>query len=184
MPPFKLIYVIFCHKNFWIIKYFNLLSLGFVWGYRKFSLSGNPLKIMIILLIIVQLLSCVRFFVTPRTAACQASLSFTISGSLLKLMSIESVIPSNLLIISSCLQSFPASGSILMSRLFTSDSQSIGASVSAWILPMDIQDWFPLGLTGWISLLSKGLSTGFSNTTISDFIFTTRHIHTWLLEKP
>ena len=64
-----------------------------------------------------------------------------------------SVIP-----ISSCLQSFPESGSFPVSQLFTSDGQSIGVSASASVLPMNIQDWFPLGWTGWISLLSKGLS--------------------------
>ena len=65
---------------------------------------------------------------------------------------------------SSCLQSFPASGSFLMSRLFISGGQSIGASASAPVLPMNIQDWSPLGWTGWISLQSKGLSRVFSNT--------------------
>ena len=99
-----------------------------------------------------QSLSCVRLFVTPWTAACQASLSITNSCSLLKLMSIESVMPSNHLIqpFSSRLQSFPASGSFQMSQLFTSGSQSIGASAS--VLTMNIQDWFPLGLTSLISL--------------------------------
>ena len=66
----------------------------------------------------------------------------------------------------SCLQSFPASGSCPMSRLFTSGGQIIGASASASVLPMNIQGWFPLGLTGFISLLSKGLSRVFSNTTV------------------
>ena len=84
-------------------------------------------------------------------AACQASLSFTISRSLLKLMSIELVMPFNHLILccslSSCLQSFPASGSFLMSWLFSSGGQSIGASASSSILPMNIQDWFPLGFS-------------------------------------
>ena len=65
----------------------------------------------------------------------------------------SSVIP-----FSFCLQSFPSSGSFPMSQFFTSGSQSIGASASASVLPMNIQDWFPLGLTGWISLQSKGLS--------------------------
>ena len=86
----------------------------------------------------------------------QASQSFTISWSLLKLMSLESVMqPSHPLSspLSSCLQSFPASGSFLMSRLFTSVGQSIGASAS--VFPMNIQDRFPLGLTGLISLLSS-----------------------------
>ena len=66
---------------------------------------------------------------------------------------------------SSSLQSFPASGSFLTNQLFTSGGQSIGASAWASVLPMNIQDWFPLGLTGLISLQSKGLSRVFSNTT-------------------
>ena len=64
------------------------------------------------------------------------------------------------------LQSFPASGSFPMSQLFASGGQSIGVSTSASVLPMNIQDWFPLGWTGWISLQSKGLSRVFSNTTV------------------
>ena len=76
------------------------------------------------------------------------------------------VISSSLVPFSSCLQSFPASGSFPVSQLFTSGGQSIGASASASVLPMNIQDWFPLGLTGLISLQSKGLSRVFSNTTI------------------
>ena len=97
---------------------------------------------------------------TPWTAAHQASLSFTISQSLLKLMSIESVMPSyHIIPFFPCLQSFPASGSFLMNQLFTLGGQSIGASASALVLPMNIQDWFPLGVTGLISLQSKGLSS-------------------------
>ena len=72
---------------------------------------------------------------------------------------------------SSCLQSFPASGSFSKSQFFTSDGQSIGASASASVLPRNIQDWFPLGLTGLISLQSKGLSRVFSNTTIQKHQF-------------
>ena len=108
----------------------------------------------------VQSLSHVWVFVTPWTAARQASLSVTNSRSLFKLMSIKSVMPPNHLILyrpfSSCLQSFPASGSFPMSQVFASSGQSIGASAS--VLPMNIQDWLPLGLTGLISLQSKGLS--------------------------
>ena len=108
--------------------------------------------------------------VTPWTAALQASLSITNSQSLLKLMFIESVMPSNHLILyvsfCSCLQSFPASGSFQMSQLFTSGGQSIGVSASTSVLPMNIQDWFPLGWTGWISLQSKGPSRVLSNTTV------------------
>ena len=93
---------------------------------------------------------------------------------------------------SSPLQSFPASGSFQMSQLFASGDQSIGVSASASVLPMNIQDWLPLGLTGWISLLSKGLSRVFSKTTIQKHQFfgtqlslwSSSHIHTWLLEKP
>ena len=72
---------------------------------------------------------------------------------------------------SSCLQSFPASKSFLMSQIFTSGGQSIGASVSAYVLPVNIQDWFPLGLTGLVSLQSKGLSRVFSNTTVQKHQF-------------
>ena len=103
----------------------------------------------------VQLLSYVQFFVTPWTAAHQAFLSITNAQSLLKLMSIESVMPSNHLSLCSSLlllQSFPASGSFQMSQFFVSDGQTIGVSASASVLPMKIQDWFPLGWTSWISL--------------------------------
>ena len=110
----------------------------------------------------VQSLSRVWLFVTPWMVACQVSLSFTISWSLLKLMSIELMMPSSHLILcwpfSFCFQSFPASGSFPVSCLFTSGGQSIGASASASVLPMTIQGWFPLELTGLISLQSKGLS--------------------------
>ena len=92
----------------------------------------------------------------------------------------------------SCPQSFPPSGSILVSWLFNSGGQSIGASASASVLPMNIQGWFPLGLTGLNSPLSKGLSKVFSSTTVQKHqIFSTQpslgsnsHIYTWLLENP
>ena len=118
---------------------------------------------------IVQLPTCAQHFETTWTAAHQASLSFTIYQSLLKLMSIESAMPSNhssSVISFSCLQSSPASGSFPMSQLFALGSQSIGASASTSVLPMNIQAWFPLGLTCLISLLSKGLLRVFSNTTV------------------
>ena len=92
---------------------------------------------------------------------------------------------------SSCLQSFPASGSFQMSQLFVSGGQSIGVSASTSVLPMNIQDWFPLGWTGWISLQSKGLSRVFSNTTVQmhqffstqPSLWSSCHICTWVLEK-
>ena len=93
--------------------------------------------------------------VTPWTTARQASLSITSSQSLLRLLSIESVMPSNYLILfSSCLQCFPASRSFPMSQFFTSGGQNIGVSASASVLPVNIQDWFPLGLTGLISIFN------------------------------
>ena len=101
-------------------------------------------------------------------------------------------ISSSVVPFSSRLQSFPPSGSSQMSQFFTSGGQSIGVSSSASVLPMNIQDWFPLGWTGWISLQSKGLSIVFSSTTVQKhqffsaqlFLYSNSHIHTWLLEKP
>ena len=123
--------------------------------------------------VIVQLLSCVQFFVTPRTAAHQASLFITNPRSLFKLMSIESVfhpvISCSVVPFSFRLQSFPASGSFPMSQFFTSGGQSIGASASG--LPMNMRDWSPLGWTCWISLQSKGFSRVFSSTTVQKHQF-------------
>ena len=79
---------------------------------------------------------------------------------------IQPTILSSVVTFSSCLQSFPESGSFPMSQFFTSGGQSIGVSASSSVLPMNIQDCFPLGWTGWISLQSKGLSRVFSNTTV------------------
>ena len=101
-------------------------------------------------------------------------------------------ISSSVVPFSSCPQSFPASGSFPMSQFFPSGGQSIEVSASTSVLPMNIQDWSPLGWTGWISLQSKGLSRVFSNTTVQKHWFfctqpslwSNSHIHTWLLEKP
>ena len=135
-------------------------------------------------------------FVTPWAVAHQASLSITISQSLFKLISIRSVMPSNHLILCHPLlllpSIFPSIGSFQMSQFFASGGQSIGASASTLVLPMNIQDWFPLGLTDWISLQSKGISRVFSNTTVQKHQFfgaqlslwSNSHIHTWPLEKP
>ena len=127
-----------------------------------------------LVVVVVQSLSCVWLFATPWTAARQASMSFTISWSLLKLMSIESEMPSNHDILChpfSHLQSFPASGSFPTSQFFTSGGQSMGVSASASVLTMNTQEWFPLGWAGWISLQSKGLSRLFSNTTVQKHQF-------------
>ena len=144
----------------------------------------------------VQSLRHVRLFVTPWTAACQASLSMTNSQDLLKPMAIEPLMPSEHLILC-CTRLLPPSifhsiSVFPMSWLFASTGQSIGASASASILPMNIQGWFPLGLISWMSLQSKGLSRVFSNTTAQKHQFfsaqpssqSNSHIHTWLLEKP
>ena len=122
---------------------------------------------------VVQLISCFGLLATQQTATCQAPLSVTVSWSLLIFTSIESVMLSNhfksATPFSSCLQSFPASGSFPMSQLFTSGGQGIGASAS--VLPMNTQGWLPLGLTGLISLQSKELSGVFSSTTIQKHQF-------------
>ena len=102
----------------------------------------------------------------------------------------HSTISSSAIPFSSCLQTFPASGSFPMSQFFTSGGQSIGASAS--VLLMNIQNWFPLGWTGLISLQSKGLSRVFSKITVQKHKFfsaqlslwSNSHIHAWLLEKP
>ena len=122
----------------------------------------------------LQSLSRVWLFATPWTAAFQASLSITNSQSLLKLMSIESVTPSNHLLSSTSPPAFTLSQH---QGLFQWDSSShqvakvLGVSTSASVLPMNIQDWFPLGWTGWISLKSEGLSRVFSNPTVQKHQF-------------
>ena len=123
-----------------------------------------------------------EFFVTPWIAARQASLCITKSQSLLKLCPLSrwchptissSVIPF------SRLQSFPGSGSFQISNFFASGSQSIGVSASTSVLPMDAQDWSPLGWTGWISLQSKGLSRVFPNTTVQKHQFFSTQPSLW-----
>ena len=138
----------------------------------------------------------IQLFVTPRTAASQASLSITNSWSLLKFMSIELVMPANYLTLCHPLLFLP---SIFPSiRVFSNESVLPIRRPKYWsfsfsiILPMNIQDWFPLGLSGLISLQAKGLSRVFSNTTVQKHQFfgvqlssqSNSHIHTWPLEKP
>ena len=117
----------------------------------------------------------------PMDSSMPATLSFTISRSLLKFMSIESVsltISSSATLFSFWLYFSPAWGSFPMSWLFASGGQSIGASASASVFPVNIQDWFPLGLTGLI-LQSKGLSRIFSNTTIQKHQFFSFQLSLW-----
>ena len=143
----------------------------------------------------VQSLSHVQLFVTPWTAAHQASLSITNSRSLLKLCPLSwwchPTISSSVIPFSSRPQSLPASESFPMSQLFAWGGQSTGVSALASFLPKKSQDWSPLGWTGWISFQSKGLSRVFSNTTVQKpqffgvqpSLWSHSHIHTRLLEK-
>ena len=143
----------------------------------------------------VQSLSRVRLYMTPWTAAHQASLSISNSWSLLKLMFISQWCHAASHALSSPSPGFNLSqhqGLFPMSQFFASGGQTTGASASGSDLLMNIQSWFPLGLTGLISLQSKGLSRVFSNTTDQKHQFfstqlslwSNSHINTWLLEKP
>ena len=127
----------------------------------------------------VQSLSHVQLFASPWTAVRQASLSITNSQSLPKLMSIESVMPSNHLILyhpfSCCSQSFPTSGAFQMSQLFASGGQSIAVSASTSVPPMNTQDWSPLWWTNCIDFQSKGFSRVISNTTVKKHQFFSAH---------
>ena len=126
----------------------------------KYSLALNVISS-------VQSLSHVWLFVTPWTAAlpCASPTAGACSNWCPSSQWCHSTISSSVVPFS-CLQSFPASVSFPVSQFFTPGGQSIGVSTSALVLPLNIQDWFPLGLTGWISLQSKRLSRVFSNTTV------------------
>ena len=121
---------------------------------------------------------------SPTPGACSSSCPLSLWG--------YPTISSSVVPFSSCPQSFPTSGSFLMSQLFPSGGQSIRVSASISVLPMNTQNWSPLGWTGWISLQSKGLSRVFSNTTVQKHQFfhaqlslqSNSYIHTWPLEKP
>ena len=144
----------------------------------------------------VQSLNRMRLFATPWIAACQASLSITISRSSLKLTSIESMMPCTHLILCGPLfllpQSLPASESFPVSQLFAWGGQSTRVSALASFLPRNTQDSSPLEWTGWIPLQSKDFSRVFSKTTVQKHHFfsaqlssqSNSHIHTWPLEKP
>ena len=138
----------------------------------------------------VQLLSHVRLFITHglqhARLPCPSPTPRICSNSYPLSWWCHSIISSSVVPFSSCPQSFPASGSFPVSQFFVSGGQSTGPSASASVLPMNIQDWFLLGMTGWISWQSKGLSRVFSNTTVQKHqffstqlsIWSTSHIHT------
>ena len=146
--------------------------------------------------VVVQLLSCVRLFKTPWTAAHQTSLSLPISQSLLKLMSVESMMSSKHLILCCPHRLLPSIFPLI--RVFSNESVLRIRRLKYWsfnltsVLPMNVQGWFPLGLTGLKSFLSKGPSRVFSNATVEKHQFfsaqpslwSNSHIHTWLLAKP
>ena len=183
----KYIFILWDHEFWCLSKGFMIMSEGvrnmwkllYVLGFRflvgiRIS-PGFLADFLVYQFTLVQLLIRVWHFATPCTAAHQASLSLTNSWSLLKLMSIESVMLSNHLLLCrpSLIMSsvFPASGSFPESQFFASGGQNIGVSASASVLQMNIQDGFPLRWTGWISLQSKGLSGVFSNTTVQKHQF-------------
>ena len=155
----------------------------YIWATKTISFSS------------VQALSRIWFSATPRTAACQVSLSISnsraCSNSCLSSQWCHPTISSSVIPFFSCLQSFPASGFFSMSQFFVSGGQSTGISASTSVLPRNIQDWFPLRLAGLTSLQPKGLSRVFSNTTVQKHQFfgaklslrSNSHIQTWLLEK-
>ena len=134
--------------------------------------------------VVVQLLSCIWFFVTSWAAACQAFLSSTISWSCSNSCPLSwwcyLTIYSFVAPFFFCPQSFPESGSFPMSWLFTSGGQRTGPLASASVLPMNIQCWFPLGFTGLISLNSKGFSRVFSSTTIGKHRYFSAQSSLWL----
>ena len=146
-------------------------------------------------LVDVQSLSHVWLFGTPWTAVPKAALSFFISWNLLKLMSTESMMPPYHIILCCPLllipSIFPSNRVFSNGQLIISGGQSIGASASVSVLPMNTQNWFPLGLTGLTSLLFKGLSRIFSKTTIwkyqffstQPFLWSNPNTYAWLLEK-
>ena len=123
----------------------------------------------------LQSLSCVQLFATPGLQhagpPCPSLTPRIYSNSFPLSWWCHPTFSSSIVPFSSCLQSFPASGSFQMSQFFASGGQSIGISASTSVLPMNIRDWFPLGWAGWISLPSKGPSRVFSNTTVQKHQF-------------
>ena len=153
--------------TFFLLRWRLLLQL---FKYTTFYVSKIPPPIQFSS---VQSFSSVWLFVTPWTAACQASLFITnsqYSNSCPLSWWWHPTISSSVIPFSSCLQSFPVPRSFPMSQFFTSAGQSIGVSALASVLPKNIQDWFPLGWTGWISLQSKWLSRVYSNITVQKSI--------------
>ena len=187
------------HNHVILNRYWQLNNQFSVLIHWEFYLLIQQLALCIQSLcyfIVIQSPSHVQLFVTPWTAVCQLPCPSpspeACSNSCPLSQWCHPTISSSVVPFFSCLVSFPAPGSFPMSWCFASGDQNIGTSASVSVLPMNIQGWFPLGLTGWISLLSKGLSRIISNTTVGKNQFSSvqpslwfdSHIHTWLLEKP
>ena len=182
------------HWGSWTKSFTNHHQVSLSWMGDEDLTEWQTLRLQTVLSLFNH--SVVSDSLQPRGLQHHTSLSFTVSQSSSNSCPLSRwchpAISSSVVPFSSCLQSFPASGSFPMSQFFTSAGQSIGASASASVLPMNIQDWSPLEWTGWISLLSKGLSTVFSNTTgqkhqffsAQPSLWSNSHIHTRQLEKP
>ena len=159
----------------WSGSKWKCVNISFSCMVGKIHILYNLLSLSSVQLVLLFNRCLVWLFATLWTAACQASLSFPNSQNLLKLMSIESVMRSSHFILWCPLlllrSTFPASGSFPMSQFFASGGQSIGVSASVSVLPMNLQSWFPLGLTGLISLMPKWLSRVFSSTTVESINF-------------
>ena len=177
------------HLHIWPF-YFILMMCNYIYQIAYIwwiIITTYTLKI-----VVVRSLSHFQIFVTLWTAACKTFLSFTISWSLLNLMSIKLVISSSFIPFSSCLQCFPTSGSFPLSQLFTSSGQNTGVLASASVLLMNIQVGFTLGLTvfhffdvqGKLKSLIQCYSSKPSILQCSAFFYCPAHICTWLLEKP
>ena len=157
----------------------------------KFQHSDHGL---ILFVVVIQSLSHVQLLATPCNPIDYSTPGYPVLHHLPELAQTHIHCIYHLVLccpLPSCLQSFPASGSFPMSRLFVSGDQSIGASASTSVLLINIQDWYPLGLTGWISLQSKGILAVFNITaqkhqffSIQPSLWSNSHIHAWLVEKP
>ena len=173
----------------WVIfLWLKSLHYGHLVSYILFQLRHTTYVVLV-----VQLLSYVRLFRLQHARLSRPSLSLRVCSNSCPLnQRCHPTISSSVIPFFFCPQSFPASGSFPVSWFLTSGGQGIGASASASVRPMNIQGWFPLELAGLISLLSKGLSRVYSNTTVWKHqafctqlsLWSNSHIHTWLLEKP
>ena len=151
--------------------------------FRKIGMNflANPVQGLrhLLCFVVVQSLSCIQLFVTHGLQYTRLPCPSPSHSTLCPLSQWCQPTISSSSIPFSCFQSFPAQGSSPISQLFTSDGQSTGASASASVLPMDVQDWFPLGLPGLISLLSKGFSRVFSNTAAQKHQFFGAQLSLW-----